>query len=104
MNDNVLVDEQALKKKLAEFAGFVRYENWEKDLPDFPQSLDACFKWLVSNFPVGIRLRMLGQLRNGKGYFCSIGGKCLAHHYSEAETPALAICLAIEKLIDKENV
>ena len=61
--------EQELNKKLAEWAGFTykfgkemwnyeRYKEtnawWEapngrrfKDLPDFTQSLDACFKWIV---------------------------------------------------------
>ena len=96
-NREVKVNEQELNKTLAKWAGFALYGYNTY----FTQSLDACFRTLVPNFPVGIRLRMFGQLRNGKGYFCSVGGKYLAHHYSEAETPALALCLAIEKLIDK---
>ena len=112
----IRVEEQELNEKLNKFAGFQRLRTSDGNYHWFDAEgnivspvdekgnviwdMNACFKWLVSNFPIGIRLRMLGQLRNDKGYFCSIDGKYLAHHYSEAETPALALRLTIEKLID----
>ena len=104
MNDNVLVDEQALNKKLAEFAGFVRYENWEKDLPDFPQSLDACFKWLVPEslkklMEMGYAPPLMALFTRWYDEIVTLKGDS-----SKVDTAALALCLAIEKLIDKENV
>ena len=109
------MNEQELNQKLAEWAGFQRYKGelrflTPEPLPDlfcpdeldFTKSLDLCFKWLVPALPNGIRLRMLGQRRDKKGFFCSIGGKLRIHSYSEAETPALTLCRAIERLIDNE--
>jgi len=108
------MNEQELNKKLAEWAGFRQYKGglmfatpeplpdlFRPDELDFTKSLDRCFKWLVPALPNGIRLRMLGQRRDKKGFFCSIGGKLGVHCYSEAETPALALCRAIEKLIQQ---
>ena len=110
------MNEQELNQKLAEWAGFQRYKGegelrfltpkilpdlFRPDELDFTKSLDLCFKWLVPALPNGIRLRMLGQMRDKRGFFCSIGGKFLSHCYSEAETPALALCRAIEKLIQQ---
>jgi len=71
--------------------------------PNFTQSLDACFKWLVPKLKqegLMITVNMLGSIsekwdcRLHKGYFPNIA-ICL----EEAEIPALALCLAIEKLI-----
>jgi len=105
-------------RKLAEWAGFKFYQPIEEGaidvidpegsaylspsklaIPDFYNDLNACFRWLVPNFPSGIRLMMLGQLRNDKGYFCSIGGGYLAYYYTESYKPAEALCLAILKMI-----
>ena len=95
-----MTEEQELNRKIAKFAGISDYDPHIMDAPDFTNSLNALFKWAVPALPSDIRLRMLGQKRDGKGYFCAIGGKFFAHHYTEAETPALALSLAIEKLID----
>jgi len=120
------MNEQELNKKLAEWAGFALV-NWERqvhgivqpwvslrypdntyhdrnDVPNFTQSLDACFKWLVPQ-----TLELIAK----KGY-CPPTIKLLHLWYDElanltgdssnTEQAALALCLAIEKLIDKENV
>ena len=128
-----------LNKKLAEWAGFEyvnepywvfkahpNYEPFEVygarwvtpdgraasyKLPDFTNSLDACFKWLVP------KLRELKwKLRLGCG---DLSGKfhtqliCWEKEYVrqtrpiisvyDKDNPALALCLAIEKLIDGGN-
>ncbi len=67
-------------------------------LPDFPSSLDACFEWLVPKL---------------KGYSLSkptFLGVCVAIVYMGESSfegvelnPILALCLAIEKLIDGEK-
>ncbi len=125
-------NEQALNKKLAEWAGFrldatgVNKEIpvWvEPDgkipftpaeyyldginyhLPDFSNSLDACFKWLVPKlpdyyitftiYPDNIVEAYIMYYPNGKD-------NALEEAYGQGETSALALCLAIEKLIDKE--
>ena len=104
-----------LKKKLAEWAdweeltdtpfGTIGFDPLEKQgavlykrsIPDFPESLDACFKWLVPKLYT-LQITTLenrgttaeAQLNNKWG----VGGN---------EAPALALCLAIEKLIDGEK-
>ena len=120
--------EQELNKKLAEWAGFEKGEGrkifrkeggwvytetniwwltpmvgkyrgeWEH-LPYFTQSLDACFKWLVKdNWSVSFNAKRVCLLTipKAKGIYGSdvIVGK------AEQPSPALALCLAIEKLID----
>ena len=110
-----------LNEKLAKWAGFIfvadvyvkaAYSSegyWiEPDnlthtlnLPDFPHSLDACFKWLVHKLKKDI---------NGYAeitiYEAPLGqwGVYLSdwRYYETAKTPALALCKAIEKLIDEE--
>ncbi len=125
------MDEQELNKKLAECAGFrvnhptavemdressillagkmcleERYlfpNNSVGYMPNFPQSLDACFKWLA---PIA-----LGTLAK-EGYSPPIM-KLFQLWYDELVTlsgdssnvnqAALALCLAIEKLVDGGN-
>lgn len=108
------MNEQELNKKLAEWVGFhkrqpeISVDWWRPDgqyegscLPDFPHSLDACFKWLVPKLnEQALRIRLINQPVGGNTFFCAIGGKHLAHGWAEAETLAIALCLAIEKLID----
>lgn len=119
------MDEQELNRKLSKWAWFVeadikKHYYWEVGgkrcakwlepnttyhikLPRFTQSLDACFKWLVPKLnKMGIRIHMITQPRGRNDYFCSMGGKWFPYQTVYAETPALALCLAIEKLIDKE--
>ena len=98
-----------LCEKLAKWAGF------EKAIPVFTDSLDACFQWLVPRLRVRGRHRMLDEIHlypDGSGWLCELdmvltkddeyeADKCKVSH-NRAETPALALCRAIEKLIDKE--
>jgi len=88
--------EQELNKKLAEWAGF-KYDDWLgwiypdgenfDELPDFPNDLNACFKWLVPNIKDDItRMEVLISWAY--------------EIYTLENPPALALCLAIEKLID----
>ncbi len=112
------VNKKELNKKLLEFAGFeeadikkhyywqtsdekvaLRIEPYEgRDAgyhvkpPNFTESLDACFKWLV---PKVSRLYIYRPAK-GAPITVRVNGK----YREEAETPALALCLAIEKLID----
>lgn len=118
------MDEQALNKKLAEWVGF-RWEHltcskhspelchwaWvmpdgveasrDYDLPNFIQSLDACFTWLM---PKVDSWRVVIYQNAAGGYTSYVDSKCKCRMWEEtlsfAETPALALCLAIEKMID----
>jgi len=119
------MDEQYLNKKLAEWAGWkditdspfgmIAFDPLEKqgavlykrNVPDFTQSLDACFKWLVPKMLESLRpVSILAYPVSGKypniGFHCELNGSA-KDHYAEAGTPALALCLAIEKLIDAEQ-
>ena len=104
-----------LKRKLAKFAGFkklptvFRDSSWmspdgiymlESRLPNFPHSLDDCFKRLpVPSMSVGKDID-----ENGEVYFIGVANlDGLNNSYGEDKhNPALALCLAIEKLIDGE--
>jgi len=94
----------------------VRYQSyWDKDgyahlkLPSFIQSLDCCIKWLIPK---------LNELGWGMNFFQAINNeywKCvlwewgnpfttaLDHIREDSKDPALALCLAIEKLIDDKK-
>lgn len=107
------VNREALNKKLAEWAGWQLKEfkgsfpSWYapiqngmalSELPNFTNSLDACFKWLTKGF-------------NGVWWYDFDNGRHTwtfrkkgSETIGEAETPALALCLAIEKLIDSEAI
>ena len=102
------MDEQALNRKLAEYflwgepdsVTLIRKALASGGLGkglNFAQSLDACFKWLV---PKLFRNRIeLTYTMNGK-WRCVLGNPNVCE-VEEAETPPLALCLAIEKLIDE---
>ncbi|GAI69687.1 unnamed protein product [marine sediment metagenome] len=64
-------------------------------LPKFTESLDACFKYIVPK----LESYMIKQNIWGTEHHCWImfGGKPAT---SSEETPALAFCKAVEKLID----
>lgn len=126
------MENEELNKKLAEWVGFKRlaeeaypsiyktcpivlwelpYGVYHEDLPNFTQSLDACFKWLV---PKLCRWEIRNYIPHIVTYdkpraeiATTYGGNPAIHGgwlygEAEAETPALALCLAIRKLIDKE--
>ena len=105
--------EQELNKKLAEWAVFrLLYKDIEdrkswywvqpngqtqairEPLPAFPYSLDACFKWLVPKLPLQ---EIYIQPTSDNSWQVDIERE---EYWADAETPALALCLAIEKLID----
>ena len=105
--------EEELNKKLAEWAGFQEKWGeiiapngaiwWENELPNFTQSLDACFKWLVPRL-------WICNITLEEGIFWDVHVSIPDYHgrnkhgsgQALSENPALALCLAIEKLIDKE--
>ena len=71
-------------------------------LPYFPKSLDACFKWLVPKLE---EWSIASDYTHSQmeGYIATATvTKPFSHNVAHAETPALALCLAIEKLIVKE--
>ena len=110
---------EELNKKLAEWAGFTKADikkryyftiggervpkwyppdsEYSDKLPNFPNSLDACFKWLVPEYEkrygiyakADLLCKWLDLYENNQRY---------------KDKPALALCKAIEKLIDSEEV
>ena len=115
------MEEQELNTKLAEWVGFkkanikwdyhyevgIRVPDWlypsdprycERELPNFPESLDACFKWLVPKLDFG--QMELYSLEDGTWLFhLNYVGKEDKGYSGRGKTPALALCLAIEELI-----
>ena len=104
-------------KKLAEWAGLREIVSPDKDqykrgiwtdgelrfdTPNFPTSLDDCFKWLFPKLNEKHRVRLdIGS----KGTFCYIfeyEGEFSVAKY-QAETPAEALCEATLALIEKEE-
>lgn len=94
-----------LNKKLAEWAGLHPRERSDGhtieriDQPNFTNSLDACFKWLVPKLQGMGATVCLDILLTCT--LATIVYKAEMYEASE-KVPALALCLAIEKLIDKE--
>ena len=85
------MDEQKLNEKLAKWGGigideFIMY----KKEYNFIQSLDACFKWLVPKLEKELPTADFYELLK----------KWLYHLVWSGGNPALALCLAIDKLID----
>lgn len=107
------MENEELNKKLAEWAGFRIYaiggaSSWikptggiEVKLPKFTESLDACFKWLVPKLPY---IFVFDYAEGGWACFARGCEGAPDKAVGEAETPALALCKAIEQLIDKEVV
>ena len=105
-----------VNKKLAEWAGFRTYLQMGNgsyygvyepngdikvaDFPDFTNSLDACFKWLV---PKIWSLNCIIFDQSG-AMICQheVAESSAKDTLGEAEPYSLALCLAIEKLIDRE--
>lgn len=95
---------EKLNKKLAEWAGFVLYG----DYTYFTSSLDACFRWLVPKLEYYFSFKFWQTLYKGEArrWVCQAHNKGWVADFGKvetyAETPALALCKAIEQLIDKE--
>ena len=119
-------EKNELNRKLAEWAGFtfetkgsgekigrlfemdvvdgceiVNYPDggWDfvGDMPNFTDSLDACFEWLVPKF----KRWEMGSNQDGEIFVtvCMAGQQFPSSATDKA--PSLALCLAIEKLIEK---
>ena len=73
------------------------------ELPDFTTSLDACFKWLVPKIrELGYRFN-LNSLQGG-GFIVRIYEKPFDFKFAaEGKTASLALCLAIEVLLDGDT-
>ena len=106
-----------LHEKLAKWAGFAQSTSghdivwlldnkWPplEELPNFTESLDACFRWLVPKLPPLLYLAFWPVHFNGQEFWdVPLQGYGASFSYTErAETPALALCQAIEQLIDAE--
>ena len=76
----------------------VPYYNGSLDYIRFTESLDACFKWLVP------KLDKWNITKPFKTSDYIVANVWLDDKYAfaEAETPALALCLAIEEFINGE--
>jgi len=108
-----------LKEKLAEWAGFkhftdkhpplvgfsgIPYEvGWlypngyaHYDTPNFTKSLDDCFEWLVPKLD---KVTIKYDYGSVEPFWCRVNGE----YTTIAQTFALSLCLAIEKLIDGEK-
>jgi len=105
-------DEKELNKKLAEWAGFILWKGslyWYPDntgakrLPTLTSSLDACFKWLepkLEHYSVWHGApRVTNQPPLGEHNAEVWIGHSYGYGHSK-DSIALALCLAIEKLID----
>lgn len=100
------MDKQELNKKLAEWAG-IKAEQFEHmgdidkgtgELPDFTQSLDTCFKWLVPKYIAKVCKLPMG-LTSVMNIYAFLFAEWLKVMQEKIE-PAPALCLVIEKLVD----
>jgi hypothetical protein len=84
--------------KLWEYPDKTKYgeKHYEERPPYFPNSLDACFKWLVP----GVHYIKIEKVRGEFGV--EAGNFYGRFHRVEDKSPTLALCLAIKKLIDSE--
>ena len=106
------MDKDKLNKKLAEWRGLtplptgdgslVFYDIEKNCSIHFPDSLDACFKWLVPE-----ALRRIASIHNTR---IQKAFEILLRFWSderakidEPDVDALSLCLTIEKLIDLEK-
>jgi len=105
---------EELDKRLAEWVGFVycgcpgggyfwmRPDGGHSpEYPIFTNSLDACFKWLVPKYIAEVCVLPMG-LTSIMSIYAFLFAEWLKVMQEKVE-PALALCLAIEKLIDKEE-
>lgn len=81
------------------FVKFWFYLNGEvSELPDFPNDIKACFEYIV---PKLTSFRITYNPLYIDGYFAEI--KETKNYLATEETPALAFCRAVEKLIDEDT-
>jgi len=120
-----MINEQELNEKLAKWAGFVKHENeaypdrvwtewthpdgkgWTREL-NFTKSLDACVKWLVPKIHAYVlqsfsTAHHLHHASVALPYTNIQNIQVFEANVERTENPALALCLAIEKLIDEAN-
>ncbi len=125
-------DKDALKQKVALWAGFTpgividkrkglhfegnaKVPDWKQPdgqtswcgsskgwLPDFPHDLNACFKWLVPKL-VQVQLVVTPGLRNAASVYVDPHANNQSMFEAEAAHLALALCRAIEQMIDAEH-
>ena len=95
---------EELNKKLTKWVGLDYFKS-----RNFTESLDACFKWLVPkldklNITCGLVAYCDKDDESMKPYYAWLASvdKPYDSWFADAGTPALALCLAIEKLIDRE--
>ena len=110
------MENEDLNEKLLKFAGFVkvyyRFPNpsgkyqWQKDgvaqgwLPNFIESLDACFKWLVPKYIAEASTLPMG-LTSIMSIYAFLFAEWLKVMRHKVE-PTLALCKVIEELIDNK--
>ena len=87
-------------------------DNFLAEAPSFTQSLDACFKWLVPKLrPEVIKIVPVTGVEKYGDYGCkwsclitpAVWGNDISIIADKNSNPALALCLAIEKLIDSDS-
>ncbi len=100
------MDNMELNKKLAEWAGWKQVINYndpslnEEHPPNFTNSLDAIFKWLV---PLAIDKIMSDQECSSDLAYAILFKKWLQELELDIPYHAPTLCLAIEKLIEEEK-
>lgn len=116
------MNEQELNKKLNKFADFQRLRasdgnyHWFDADENIVSPIDeednviwdmnACFKWLVPRLVYFFEFRFNETLSpdEAKRWRCVLFNKGFNEPFeSYGDTPALALCLAIEKLIDEKT-
>jgi len=87
-----------LNEKLARWAGIKTIEALRLSGIFFPDSLDLCFQWLVPKIDMlwNIEFQLLD-----KGYVAVLEYGSDREIVGKAETPALALCKAIEQYIEE---
>lgn len=107
VESEVLTDEELatykynFERKSVKFIPNKYEEIWNK-VPEFTQSLDACFKWLVPKLRAEGYFTVLRDLLDNSR--CNIVPEDTTKKswFGQADKLALALCLAIEKLIDSK--
>ncbi len=106
-------EKQKLNEKLEKWRGFEFNNNWSATSPykapdgnilqewtPFTDSLDVCFKWLVPK----LKRWDAGNCEDKSIYFTCAMQDTIFPSAASAESLPLALCLAIEKLIDAEKL
>jgi len=94
--------EQELNNRMIEFAGINLVGVPRGCEPKFTQSLDACFKWLVPKIDFGQMELYLLEDSTWLWHLNYVGRNDVGFS-GRGETPALALCKAIDKLISEKK-